>query len=188
MYIQTEFTPNPDAIKFLPGREVSPQQNYFFSSNNASQDSPLAIKLFTIGNVESVFLGLDFITVTKSVNTEWDVLKPEIIMVIMEHLTADLPIISLVAAAEQQETAGDSSLTSIEKQIMELIDTRVRPSVAMDGGDIVYKGFKEGVVYLELHGACAGCPSSTITLKEGIESMLQYYVPEVQEVVAVDNE
>jgi len=137
-----------------------------------------------VDNVEAVFLGADFITVTKNPQSEWKLLKPEILMVIMDHLVSGLPIFNdNENTCTQINTEG---LSEIEKQIIEIIETRVRPSVAMDGGDIIYKGFKEGVVYLQLQGACSGCPSSTATLKNGIESMLQHYIPEVQAVEALE--
>lgn len=185
MFIQTEETPNPNALKFLPGSEVSPSGPVFFNSNEeALQRSSLAAKIFQIGNVEAVFYGTDFITVTKSQETNWNLLKPEILMVIMDHLVAGMPVFD-----EPQNTFKEidtDGMSDVEKQIVEIIETRVRPSVAMDGGDIIYQGFENGVVYLQLRGACSGCPSSSITLKNGIESMLQHFVPEVISVEAVE--
>ncbi len=185
MFIQTEETPNPNALKFLPGSEVSPSGPVFFNSNEkALQRSSLAAKIFQIGNVEAVFYGTDFITVTKSQETNWSLLKPEILMVIMDHLVAGMPVFD-----EPQNTFKEidtDGMSDVEKQIVEIIETRVRPSVAMDGGDIIYQGFENGVVYLQLRGACSGCPSSSITLKNGIESMLKHFVPEVQSVEAVE--
>lgn len=185
MFIQTEETPNPNALKFLPGSEVSPSGPVFFNSNEeAIQRSSLAAKIFQIGNVEAVFYGTDFITVTKSQETNWNLLKPEILMVIMDHLVAGMPVFD-----EPQNTFKEidtDGMSDVEKQIVEIIETRVRPSVAMDGGDIIYQGFENGVVYLQLRGACSGCPSSSITLKNGIESMLQHFVPEVISVEAVE--
>lgn len=185
MFIQTEETPNPNAVKFLPGSEISPSGPIFFNSNEeALQKSSLAAKIFQIGNIEAVFYGTDFITVTKSEETNWSLLKPEILMVIMDHLVAGMPIFD-----EQQNLFKEidtDGMSDVEKQIVEIIETRVRPSVAMDGGDIIYQGFENGVVYLQLRGACSGCPSSSITLKNGIESMLKHFVPEVQSVEAVE--
>lgn len=185
MFIQTDETPNPNALKFLPGSEISPSGPVFFNSNQeALQRSSLAAKIFQIGNVEAVFYGTDFITVTKSADTNWNLLKPEILMVIMDHLVAGMPVFD-----EQQNLFKEidtDGMSEVEKQIVEIIETRVRPSVAMDGGDIIYQGFENGVVYLQLRGACSGCPSSSITLKNGIESMLQHFVPEVQSVEAVE--
>jgi Fe-S cluster biogenesis protein NfuA len=185
MFIQTEETPNPNALKFLPGSEVSQSGPVFFNSNEeALQRSSLAAKIFQIGNVEAVFYGTDFITVTKSQETNWSLLKPEILMVIMDHLVAGMPVFD-----EPQNTFKEidtDGMSDVEKQIVEIIETRVRPSVAMDGGDIIYQGFENGVVYLQLRGACSSCPSSSITLKNGIESMLQHFVPEVQSVEAVE--
>ena len=185
MFIQTEETPNPNALKFLPGSEVSPSGPVFFNSNEeALQKSSLAAKIFQIGNVEAVFYGTDFITVTKSQETNWSLLKPEILMVIMDHLVAGMPVFDeLQNTFKEIDTDG---MSDVEKQIVEIIETRVRPSVAMDGGDIIYQGFENGVVYLQLRGACSGCPSSSITLKNGIESMLQHFVPEVSSVEAVE--
>lgn len=185
MFIQTEDTPNPNALKFFPGSEVSPSGPVFFNSpEEAASSSQLATKIFRIGSVTAVFYGSDFITVTKADDADWKLIKPEILMVIMDHLVAGMPIFDEPQSTLQEiDTEG---MSEIEKQIVEIIETRVRPSVAMDGGDIVYQGFEDGIVYLQLRGSCAGCPSSTITLKNGIESMLQHFVPEVQGVEAVE--
>lgn len=185
MFIQTEETPNPNALKFLPACEISPSGPIFFNNlQDALAKSALAAKIFHIDGVEAVFYGKDFITVTKSDNTEWDFIKPEILMVIMDHLVAGLPVFD-----ELQNSSNNidmEGLSDIEKQIIEIIETRVRPSVAMDGGDITYQGFKDGIVYLQLKGACSGCPSSSVTLKNGIESMLQHFIPEVKSVEAIE--
>jgi Fe-S cluster biogenesis protein NfuA len=185
MFIQTEETPNPNALKFLPGSEISSSGPVFFNtSEEAIQKSSLAAKIFQIGNVGAVFYGSDFITVTKLEESSWDLIKPEILMVIMDHLVAGMPVFDEPQnVLKEIDTDG---MGDIEKQIVEIIETRVRPSVAMDGGDIVYQGFEDGVVYLQLRGACSGCPSSSITLKSGIESMLQHFVPEVKSVEAVE--
>lgn len=177
MFIQTEITPNPNAIKFLPNMAISPDQPAHFSNlDEVKGRSRLVTELFAINNVKSIFLGSNFITVTKEEEGDWLILKPEILMTIMDHFTAGFVVFD---NNDQNITGNIEDLPEIEKQIIEIIDTRVRPSVAMDGGDIIYKGFKNGVVFLELRGACSGCPSSTITLKNGIESMLKHYVPEV---------
>lgn len=185
MFIQTEETPNPNALKFFPGSEVSPESPVFFNSpEDALHKSSLALKIFQISNIDAVFYGLDFITVTKSNDADWTILKPEILMVVMDHLVAGMPVFDESQnALKEIDTDG---MSDVEQQIVEIIETRVRPSVAMDGGDIVYQGFEDGVVYLQLRGACSGCPSSSVTLKGGIESMLQHFVPEVKSVEAVE--
>jgi Fe-S cluster biogenesis protein NfuA len=182
MFIQTETTPNPATLKFLPGCTVMEEGTANFAEAATAGRSPLAAALFEIDGVTGVFLGHDFITVTKADDKDWDTLKPRILGGVMEHFTQGKPVIS-EAAAEDQETAGED--TEIVAQIKELLETRVRPAVAQDGGDIIYHGFEEGIVYLQMQGACSGCPSSTATLKHGIENMLRYYVPEVKEVQAV---
>lgn len=182
MFIQTEITPNPNAIKFLLEEKISDNPIHF-SSIEESQNVDLVKKLFSIEGVESVFYGFNFITITKSAISEWDEMKPYIMSCIMDHISSGL--LPLDGMREEKNPEYSDDLTEVEKQIIEIIETRVRPSVAMDGGDITYCGFKEGIVYLELKGSCAGCPSSTVTLKEGIESMLQYYVPEVISVEAI---
>lgn len=182
MFIQTEQTPNPATLKFLPGRAVMAQGTANFVAADSAARSPLALRLFGIDGVIGVFLGSDFITVAKSDDIEWHVLKPSILGAVMEHLTAELPIIEIDGATPEAENGDDDAIVS---QIKELLDTRVRPAVAQDGGDIVYHGFDKGVVYLHMQGACAGCPSSSVTLKMGIENMLKHYVPEVIRVEAV---
>lgn len=187
MFIQTENTPNPNSIKFFPGVEFSIKQPVFFSNlTEVKGKSRLAELLFKINEVRSVFFSNDFITITKKDEANWQTLKPEILMIIMDYFVAGFPIF------EENNLANNSNdlknLSEIENQIIEIIETRVRPSVAQDGGDIIYKSFENGIVKLELHGSCAGCPSSTITLKNGIESMLKHYIPEVESVEAVDEE
>ncbi len=185
MFIQTEETPNPNALKFIPGIDVSPENPVFFNNfDEARAKSSLAAKIYEIGNIEAVFFGVDFITVTKTDALDWKLIKPEILMVIMDHLVSGLPVFD--DNKNNSTRINTEGLSEIEKQIIEIIETRVRPSVAMDGGDIIYRSFKEGVVYLELRGACSGCPSSSLTLKNGIESMLQHYVPEVVSVEAME--
>ena len=183
MFIQTEQTPNPATLKFLPGRTVLETGTAdFTNAEEAERRSPLASHLFGIDGVAAVFLGADFITITKSAEKEWHVLKPAILGAIMEHMTTGLLVISDDPATEATEETGEDS--EVVVQIKELLETRVRPAVAQDGGDIVFEGFDSGVVYLQLRGACAGCPSSTMTLKMGIENMLRHYIPEVTEVRA----
>ena len=183
MFIQTESTPNPATLKFLPGNPVMETGTANFAAADEANRSPLAQTLFAAEGVIGVFLGADFITVTKSGDKEWDVMKPLILGAIMEHFQSGRPVIEADAV---DTTVADGDDDEVVVQIRELIDTRVRPAVAQDGGDIVYKGFEDGIVYLHMQGACAGCPSSTATLKHGIENMLRHYVPEVQEVRAVE--
>lgn len=183
MFIQTESTPNPATLKFLPGKAVMQNGTANFAEQSEAGRSPMATRLFSIEGVAGVFLGSDFVTVTKTADKDWDVLRPQILGSIMEHYQSGRPMIEDEIAGDE---AADGDDDPIIKQIKELIDTRVRPAVAQDGGDIVFKGFEGGIVSLHMQGACAGCPSSTATLKHGIENMLRYYVPEVQEVRAVD--
>ena len=180
MFIQTEPTPNPSTLKFLPGREVMSHGTADFLTKEGSASSPLATRLFGVDGVASVFLGGDFITVGKAGDMDWSVLKPQVLAAIMDHYNSGEPVIIESAAAESGEADSD-----VVKQIKELLDTRVRPAVAQDGGDIIFRAFEDGIVYLHLQGACSGCPSSTATLKHGIENMLKYYVPEVVAVQAV---
>ena len=183
MFIQTESTPNPNAIKFLPGVTVNlDDPKYVTSSEDCN--SALARKLFSLENIDGVFFGSDFITITKSDSADWNSMKPQIIMVIMDHFLAGLPVFDNMET--RRVVIDQETLNETEKQILEIIETKVRPSVAMDGGDIVYVGFEDGVVLVELRGACSGCPSSSLTLKKGIESMLQHYVPSVKAVEAVN--
>lgn len=181
MFIQTESTPNPATLKFLPGRAVMERGTANFADASEAGNSPLARSLFANDGVLGVFLGSDFITISKAPNKEWDVMKPLILGAIMEHFQSGRPVVE----GDADDAAGGDE-DGVVGQIKELIDTRVRPAVAQDGGDIVYKGFEDGIVYLHMQGACAGCPSSSMTLKHGIENMLRYYVPEVQEVRAVE--
>lgn len=188
MFIQTETTPNPATLKFLPGREVMGEGTADFPDSGAGTSSPLARQLFAIPEVERVFFGGDFITVTKreSEDTDWRHLKPAILGAIMEHFTRELPLFDADQVVEE-ETTYEGEVGEIVSQIKELLETRVRPAVANDGGDIIFKGFDSGsgTVFLHLQGSCAGCPSSTITLKNGIENMLRHYIPEVSGVEAV---
>ncbi len=183
MFIQTEETPNPATLKFLPGREVAGSTTADFPEPESAGRSPLAERLFAIDGITGVFLGADFVTVTKAGDKEWYLLKPAVLGVIMEHFTAGRPVL-LSDVAEPAENVSEED-SEVVAQIKELLDTRVRPAVAQDGGDIVFQGFEDGVVFLHMQGACAGCPSSTATLKMGIENMLRHYIPEVLEVRAV---
>ncbi|SMF74373.1 Fe-S cluster biogenesis protein NfuA, 4Fe-4S-binding domain [Tistlia consotensis] len=182
MFIQTEETPNPATLKFLPGRSVMASGTASFADAEEARRSPLAERLFEIDGVTGVFLGSDFISVSKDAGREWFLLKPAVLGAIMEHFVAGQPVI--LEGDEAVAEAGEDS--EIVQQIKELLDTRVRPAVAQDGGDILFHGFDKGVVYLHMQGACSGCPSSTATLKMGIENMLRHYVPEVVEVRAVN--
>jgi Fe-S cluster biogenesis protein NfuA len=182
MFIQTEQTPNPATLKFLPGCTVMASGTANFPERGAAARSPLAERLFLLPEVAGVFLGNDFITVTKNGDSEWHQLKPAVLAAIMEHFTAGRP----VTIGEASEAAGDAvEDDEIVSAIKELLETRVRPAVAMDGGDITFEDFEDGVVYLHMQGSCSGCPSSTATLKAGIENMLRHYIPEVTEVRAV---
>jgi len=183
MFIQTETTPNPNTLKFLPGRVVLESGTADFADRDAAARSPLASRLFTIDGVTRVFLGSDFITVGKPDETDWAVIKPIVLGAIMDHYTSGEAILA-PGAAEAAIPSGEDS--EIVVQIKELLDTRVRPSVAGDGGDIIFRGFEDGIVYLHMQGSCSGCPSSTATLKHGIENLLKYYVPEVVGVEAVE--
>ncbi len=181
MFIQTETTPNPLTLKFIPGVPVMGQGGTaFYTDATAATHSPLALALFDIPDVRAVFLGSDFVTVTRAESSSWEVLKPSLLTTIMEHFVSGGKTNTKAAEAVSYDDDDE-----VVKQIRELIDTRVRPAVAQDGGDIIYKGFEEGIVKLELHGSCSGCPSSTATLKQGIENMLKHYVPEVLAVEAV---
>jgi Fe-S cluster biogenesis protein NfuA len=182
MFIQTEPTPNPATLKFLPGRAVMEQGTANFPDAASAGRSPLAERLFAVPGVTGVFLGTDFVTVSKDEASEWFQLKPAVLGVIMEHFTTGRPMLLDGAPASEPADADESELVS---QIKELLDTRVRPAVAQDGGDIIFDRYEEGIVYLHMQGSCSGCPSSTATLKAGIENMLRHYVPEVQEVRAV---
>jgi Fe-S cluster biogenesis protein NfuA len=185
MFIQTEQTPNPATLKFLPGRAVMTAGTANFPTVESAGRSPLAERLFSVEGVEGVFLGADFITVTKGAGREWQVMKPAVLGIIMEHFVANRPVITEAPAAAP-EAPVDAADTEIVAQIKELIDTRVRPAVAQDGGDIIFRRFENGVVYLHMQGSCSGCPSSTATLKHGIENMLRHYIPEVSEVRSTD--
>jgi Fe-S cluster biogenesis protein NfuA len=194
MMIETEATPNPATMKFLPGRAVMASGTRDFATSEAAEASPLASALFEIGDVTGVLFGQNFVAVTIAPGSNWADVKPDVVTVILEHFITEQPLFvggdasgfSVPAEDEEDAIVAESPEDEdIIAQIRELIDTRVRPAVANDGGDIIYRGFAEGIVYLRMHGACSGCPSSTATLKQGIESLLKHYVPEVTEVRAV---
>ena len=182
MFIQTESTPNPATLKFLPGQEVLDVGTADFPSAEAAGDSPLASRLFAVEGVTGAFFGLDFVTVTKADAVEWDHIKPAILGAIMEHFMSGEPVMGASHKPRSGHAEHDGEDGEIVGQIKELLDTRVRPAVAQDGGDITFHGFDRGIVYLHMQGACAWCPSSTLTLKMGIENLLRHYIPEVLEV------
>lgn len=184
MFIETESTPNPATLKFLPGRAVLGAGSADFPTVQGAADSPLAQSLFAVAGVTRVFLGADFVTVTKDDDADWASLKPQLLGVIADHFAANLPVMVGAAAAMAEDVAPEDQ--EIVNQIKELLDQRVRPAVAGDGGDIVFHGFRDGVVKLHMQGACAGCPSSRATLKHGIENLLRHYVPEVKSVEQVE--
>jgi Fe-S cluster biogenesis protein NfuA len=183
MFIETEGTPNPATLKFLPGRDVMGAGTADFAAPETAERSPLAAAIFNLPGVARVFLGGDFITVTKTEATAWQALKPQVLGAIMEHFVAGRPVIEGADAEADEDVSPEDA--EIVAQIKELLDTRVRPAVAGDGGDIVFRGYRDGIVKLHMQGACSGCPSSSATLKHGIENMLRHYVPEVQSVEQV---
>ncbi len=190
MLIHTERTPNPATRKFLPGQEVLEAGTRDFPNSESAQSSPLAAALFATGSVEGVFFGRDFISVTAAPGASWDELEPEVVGILLDHFVSGAPLFDAGSAAGIHIDSGpefedDPADAEIIAQIQELIETRVRPAVAQDGGDIIYRGYKDGHLYLGLQGACHGCPSSAITLKNGIESLIRHYVPEVETVEAV---
>lgn len=181
MFIETESTPNPATLKFLPGRAVLPGRTADFADADAALVSPLAHNLFGLAGVERVFLGNDFITVTKSEDTGWQALKPQVLGALVEHFVAGLPVMSENSAAIAEEDVLPEDQEIVD-QIKDLLETRIRPAVAGDGGDIIFRGYRDGVVSLQMQGSCSGCPSSTATLKHGIENLLKHYIPEVRSV------
>ncbi len=190
MFIETETTPNPATLKFLPGEQVMPVGTREFTSDEEAAASPLAEALFSLGDVTGVFFGRDFVSVTAGEGVDWSQLKPQVISLLLDHFASGAPLlaagngIAVPAEGVDEDLGDDPADADIVAQIKDIIETRVRPAVANDGGDIVYRGFREGVVYLQMQGACSGCPSSSATLKQGIEGLLKYYVPEVSEVRA----
>ncbi len=191
MFIETETTPNPASLKFLPGKPVMPSGTREFASPEAAEASPLAQAIFDTGEVTGVFFGGDFVTVTAAPGADWSALKPQVVSILLDHFVSEAPLFApgtaggfSVPAEDEFAVEDDPANADIVDQIKDLLETRVRPAVAGDGGDIQYRGFKDGVVYLQMQGACSGCPSSTATLKHGIEGLLKHYVPEVVEVRA----
>lgn len=191
MLIETEVTPNPATLKFLPGRKVMDMGTRDFTTPEEAEASPLADALFSLGDVQGVFFGSDFISVTAGPGASWSDLKPDVLGILLDHFSANMPLFQpgtaegIAVPPEDEDFEDDPADAEIVEQIRELIETRVRPAVANDGGDIIYRGFNNGKVYLRMQGACSGCPSSTATLKNGIEQLLKHYVPEVTEVRAV---
>jgi Fe-S cluster biogenesis protein NfuA len=185
MFIETEGTPNPATLKFLPGRDVMGFSTADFASAVSATRSPLATGLFALPGVARVFLGGDFVTVTKTDEISWQALKPQVLGVIMDHFVAGLPVMEGDEDDLDEEDIDEADREVVD-QIKELLDTRVRPAVASDGGDIVFRGFRDGIVRLHMQGSCSGCPSSSATLKHGIENMLKHYVPEVVAVEQVE--
>jgi Fe-S cluster biogenesis protein NfuA len=181
MFIQTEPTPNPATLKFLPGKVVLGDGTVDYRSKAEAADSPLALRLFEIDGVTGVFLGSDFISVTKG-NAEWPHIRPAILGAIMEHFMSGAPVVGSAAGDDDEDEQYDPKDEETVRTIKELLDTRVRPAVANDGGDITFHGFRDGVVFLHMRGACAGCPSSTATLRHGIENLLKHFCPDVEEV------
>jgi Fe-S cluster biogenesis protein NfuA len=186
MFIETEGTPNPATLKFLPGREVMGVLTADFASAESAARSPLATELFSLDGVARVFLGGDFITVTKTDTVAWATLKPQVLGAVMDHFVAGRPVIDSGVDDDLVDEDVDPADREVVDQIKELLDTRVRPAVAGDGGDIVFRGYRDGIVRLHMQGACSGCPSSRATLKHGIENMLRHYVPEVVAVEQVE--
>ncbi|QSB44198.1 NifU family protein [Altererythrobacter sp. FM1] len=191
MFIETETTPNPASLKFLPGKPVMTAGTREFASPEAAEASPLAQALFDTGEVVNVFFGGDFIAVTAAPGVDWSQLKPQVVAILLDHFVSNAPLFTANGAADFAVPAEsdliveeDPADVDIVAQINELLETRVRPAVAGDGGDIVYRGYRDGIVHLQMQGACSGCPSSTATLKHGIEGLLKHYVPEVREVRA----
>lgn len=191
MFIETETTPNPAALKFLPGQSVMAAGSREFASPEAAEASPLAQALFDTGEVVNVMFGADFISVTAAPGADWSALKPQVVAILLDHFISEAPLFAPgsaggIAVPPELEMAVEDRPEDAEivAAITELLETRVRPAVAGDGGDIAYRGFRDGVVYLTLQGSCSGCPSSTATLKHGIEGLLKHYVPEVTEVRA----
>ena len=182
MFIQTEPTPNPATLKFIPGRPVLGDGSVDYRDKGEAAGSPLAVRLFEVGGVTGVFLGSDFISVTKAESEEWQHLKPALLGAIMDHYLSGAPALAGSRDGEAADEDYDPEDEDTVKTIKELLDTRVRPAVANDGGDIVFHGYKDGVVFLHMRGACAGCPSSTATLRHGIENLLRHFCPDVQEV------
>jgi Fe-S cluster biogenesis protein NfuA len=190
MFIETETTPNPATLKFLPRQEVMAAGTREFTDEDQAEASPLASALFSLGDVAGVFFGREFVSVTAGEGVDWSALKPQVVSILLDHFVSGAPLFAgagngIAVPAEDEDHGDDPADADIVAQIKDLIETRVRPAVANDGGDIIYKGFREGVVYLTMQGACSGCPSSAITLKRGIEGLIRHYVPEVETIEAI---
>jgi Fe-S cluster biogenesis protein NfuA len=192
MLIEIEKTPNPATRKFLPGRTVMASGGRDFPNADAAEASPLAEAIFATGMVDGVYFGRDFVSVSAAPTVEWDQLEPEVLSILLDHFMLDAPLFKQgtaagieIAAETPIDFEEDPADADIIDQIKELLDTRVRPAVAQDGGDIVYRGYKDGKLYLGMQGACSGCPSSTVTLKRGVESLIKHYVPEVETIEAI---
>lgn len=191
MFIETETTPNPSTLKFLPGRQVMPAGTREFADPESAEASPLAQGLFDTGEVTNVFLGADFVAVTAAPGADWSQLKPQVVAVLLDHFISGTPLFAggdaggfSVPPENELIVDEDPADADIVAQINELLEARIRPAVANDGGDIVYRGYRDGIVHLQMQGACSGCPSSTATLKHGIEGLLKHYIPEITEVRA----
>ena len=191
MLIETELTPNPATRKFLPGQAVMDAGSRDFPNAESAEASPLAEALFATGLVDGVFFGRDFVSVSAAPGVHWDALEPEVLGILLDHFVSNAPLFKpgtaagIAVGADAPAFEEDPADAEIIDQVKELIDTRVRPAVAQDGGDIIYKGYKDGTLYLGMQGACSGCPSSEITLKRGIETLIRHYVPEVEAIEAV---
>lgn len=188
MFIQTQDTPNPNTLKFLPGCEVCAQETAEFLTVEEAEQSPLAAKLFTITGISSVFFGEDFIAITKKQEEEWEYLKPVLLGIIMEHFTSGAPLFFSATqkkATQFEEESFDPKDSETVQAIKTLLAQRVQPAVAQDGGEIRFKGYKNGIVYLSMRGACAGCPSATLTLKQGVENLLRHFLPQISHIEAV---
>lgn len=192
MFIQTEQTPNPATLKFLPGCEVMVSGSVEFKDEKTAEDqSPLAHKLFGVEGISGIFLGQNFISVTKTENMDWQDLKPTVLDIVMEHFTTGQPVMFDEAVQQTRDDVLSSHAPSdldseIVKQIKELLDSHIRPAVARDGGDVLFHDYKDGIVYVHMQGACSGCPSSTMTLKAGVQNLLQHYIPEISDVQAIE--
>lgn len=189
MFIETETTPNPASLKFLPGQTVMAAGTREFTSPEAAEASPLAEAIFDTGEVTLVFFGSDFVSVTAAQGADWSALKPQVVAILLDHFVSGAPLFAggdagAISVPEEPVIDDDPADAEVIAQIKDLLETRIRPAVAGDGGDVLYRGFSGGVVYLQMQGACSGCPSSTATLKHGIEGLLKHYVPEVSEVRA----
>ena len=189
MFIQTENTPNPSTLKFIPEAKILDKGTFEFKTKDEAKISPLALRLFENKDVKSIFFGIDFITVTKSESIDWEVIKPDILSRLMDFFSSGLPVVDNGNTADKKIESGkkyNKKDSKIVLQIKELLEEKIKPAVAQDGGDIQFVRYEDDIVFLELRGSCAGCPSSTLTLKSGIENMLKYYIPEIKSVEAIN--